>query len=267
MYEDLPPSLRAFETQLEQAVRQAGPAPRIRLRLVGATGVGMAGMATSLVLLLGTSATAPAYAVSSNSHGTVTVRFFRAVQGHAYLASLNARLAALGVPAEVLPLPAGPLVGCPGAVRTVTLRPALIPRKLLLAVDGQGRFGVVGVPAPIAATGKPRALALALGLARRAAKLGRPISAKALPPGAALRPGAAAPAAALPPGVVQPAAAAPQAAPAPLSGRALPPTVLVPAPRSAPGRVVAHLLNRVRALAAAQALVIRCAGPPPRHSG
>jgi hypothetical protein len=174
MKEELPQSLVAFEAQLEDAVRReldsdpARPAPagrsvrragrlgRARRRVVaatGAAGLSLAGAATAVVLLLGTGATAPAYAVTQNTNGTITVRFLR-VSGidRTSIHSLNAQLAGMGVKAEVVPGTAhvvsawvnGRAVTC-AALQAVTLSPSEINHVTRLAVDDSGR---ISVPTP-----------------------------------------------------------------------------------------------------------------------
>ena len=175
MKEELPQSLTAFEAQLEDAVRReldsdpARPAPagrpvrragrlgRARRRVVaatGAAGLSLAGAATAVALLLGTGATAPAYAVTSNTNGTITVKFLRTsgIDG-ASISSLNARLAAMGVKAEVVAGTGqvvsawvhGHAVTC-AALQAVTLAPAQIKQWTRLAVDHSGR---ISLPTPV----------------------------------------------------------------------------------------------------------------------
>ena len=181
MKEELPQSLTAFEAQLEDAVRReldsdpARPAPagrpvrragrlgHARRRVVaatGAAGLSLAGAATAVALLLGTGVTAPAYAVTRNTNGTITFRFLR-VSGidRANIHSLNARLTAMGVEAEVVPGTGqivsawvhGQAVTC-AALQAVTLAPGQIKHWTRLAVDHSGR---ISVPAP-----QPQAVAV-----------------------------------------------------------------------------------------------------------
>ena len=174
MKEELPQSLTAFEAQLEDAVRReldsdpalptpagrpvrrAGRLGRARRRVVaatGAAGLSLAGAATAVALLLGTGATAPAYAVTSNTNGTITVKFLRTsgIDG-ASIHSLNARLAAMGVKAEVVPGTGqvvsawvhGHAVTC-AALQAVTLTPSEMKHWTRLAVDHSGR---ISLPTP-----------------------------------------------------------------------------------------------------------------------
>jgi hypothetical protein len=175
MKEELPQSLTAFEAQLEDAVRReldsdsardapagrpvrrAGRLGRARRRVVaatGAAGLSLAGAATAVALLLGTGATSPAYAVTSNTNGTITVKFLRTsgIDG-ASIHSLNARLAAMGVKAEVVPGTEqvvsswvhGHAVTC-AALQAVTLSPEQLKHWTRLAVDHSGR---ISLPTPV----------------------------------------------------------------------------------------------------------------------
>ncbi|HUA47588.1 MAG TPA: hypothetical protein VMA77_20295 [Solirubrobacteraceae bacterium] len=110
-------------------------APRVRL-LAGAT-ASIAALAAGLVVLLGSSATSPAFAVTRNPNGTITVRLIT-LSG---IAGANHRLVSMGVRARILSLvyeahyvaSVHPCQGLPsGAVRTLTFDPAKIPRRQLL---------------------------------------------------------------------------------------------------------------------------------------
>src|SRR5262249_49384916 len=76
---------------------------RTRLRVLLGTTAGLAGLGTILALLLGVASSSPAFAVTRNSDGTVTVWVAR-VGG---LAGANARLAQLGVHAKAIQVTAG----------------------------------------------------------------------------------------------------------------------------------------------------------------
>ena len=169
MKEELPRSLVAFEDQLEDAVRReldTGTAPpgrlarragrlgraRRRAATTGAAGLSLAGASAVIVLLLGTGATSPAYAVTRNTDGTVTVKFLRTSGiDSANIHSLNARLAAMGVRAEVVrgteqvvsSWVHGRAVTC-AALQAVTLTPGQIKAGTRLAVD---HAGAISVPA------------------------------------------------------------------------------------------------------------------------
>jgi hypothetical protein len=70
-----------------------------RPRLLASTGLGVAGVSAVVALVLGTTTTSPAFAVTRNHDGTVTVRVLRS----AGIAGANAKLHQLGIRAEVLP--------------------------------------------------------------------------------------------------------------------------------------------------------------------
>ncbi len=79
------------------------PARRPRPRLLLGTTVGLAGVGTALALVLSAASSSPAFAVTRNPDGTVTVWVTR-VGG---LAGANARLAELGVHARAVQVTAG----------------------------------------------------------------------------------------------------------------------------------------------------------------
>lgn len=117
------------------------------LLLAGTTG-GLAAVATTVALLVGAAASSPAFAVTRNSNGTVTVKLNK-LSG---IGGANRELAAMGVRAEIVPALAAaryvaalqPCQGQPaGSVRTVTFDPASIPqgRVLVLDSDRAGRLG------------------------------------------------------------------------------------------------------------------------------
>ena len=72
---------------------------RARPRLVVGTGLGLVGIGSVLALVLGATTTSPAFAVTRNHDGTVTVRVLRT----AGIAGANAKLHQLGIRAKVLP--------------------------------------------------------------------------------------------------------------------------------------------------------------------
>lgn len=71
---------------------------RARPRLLAGTGVGVAGLATAAALLLGATSSSPAFAVTPNHDGTVTVKIMR-LGG---VAGANSRLAAMDVRAKIV---------------------------------------------------------------------------------------------------------------------------------------------------------------------
>lgn len=112
------PSLRRFADELEDAIiREIGPAGergdpqaprqrglrsrlwfRGRPRVVAGTTVCVAALATSLTLVFGATVSAPAFAVTRNANGTITVRLTRL----AGIAGANHRLATMGIRAEIV---------------------------------------------------------------------------------------------------------------------------------------------------------------------
>ncbi len=76
-------------------VRHAHRGPR----LVAGTGLGLVGIGVALVLVLGATRTSPAFAVTPNHDGTVTISIKR-LSG---IAGANAKLHQLGIRAQVVP--------------------------------------------------------------------------------------------------------------------------------------------------------------------
>ena len=152
---DLPDSLSEFGHQLEDAVRRrqrrfARPPrlPRRSRRLTAGLGVAtVAGVAAVIAIVLGSSATSPAYAVTQNGNGTVTVRWLRVAQiDRSNLGRLGQRLQALGIKANVVSASgvAIHLLG-PGAcpkLGAITLQPADMKHGLTMTVDQAGRLGI-----------------------------------------------------------------------------------------------------------------------------
>lgn len=111
-----------------------------RRQLLAGTTVGLAAMATAAVLLLGASTSSPAFAVTRNPDGTVTVNLMQ-VSG---IAGVNQRLAAMGVRAQIMSqAKSPPKLACPGGtVPTITFDPAGIPkRQVLVITSGQPSAG------------------------------------------------------------------------------------------------------------------------------
>lgn len=105
MKNDLPESLSKFEGQLERAIRrelERAPAPtrlgRARPRLLAGTTLGLVAIATALALALTAANSPPAYAVTRNHDGTVSVKVMR-LDG---VAGANASLARMNVHAKLV---------------------------------------------------------------------------------------------------------------------------------------------------------------------
>jgi len=89
--------VREHGHDLAQMCRSAAR-PTLRPRVVAASGLGLAGVGVALALVLGAATAAPAFAVTRNHDGTVTVEILRS----AGVAGANAELRQLGVRAEVM---------------------------------------------------------------------------------------------------------------------------------------------------------------------
>ncbi len=182
---DLPQSLRRYETELEHAVsrdlsggrlRRAGRAARGRPRLfasLGAVSGGLAAVAATLVVVLGASGAAPAYAVTRNRNGTVTVRILRvSAINPTTVVALNHRLSAMGVHVRLVtsaPVPATARVLCPAA-ESITVAPPRLPNAVVMSLDRAGRVKVMALR-PASAVNRvlkvTRALATTQALAGR----------------------------------------------------------------------------------------------------
>jgi hypothetical protein len=111
-----------------------------RPQLLAGTTVGLAAMATVAALLLGASTSSPAFAVTRNPDGTVTVNLMQ----QSGIVGANERLAAMGVRAQILALAKhAPRFVCPGGTMpTITFDPASIPkRQALMITPGQPSSG------------------------------------------------------------------------------------------------------------------------------
>jgi hypothetical protein len=110
--------------------RRRAPRPQ----LLAGTTVGLAALATA-ALLLGASTSSPAFAVTRNPDGTVTVNLMK-LSG---IAGANKRLAAMGVRAQILALAKhAPKFVCPGgSAPTITFDPASIPKRRALVITAR----------------------------------------------------------------------------------------------------------------------------------
>jgi hypothetical protein len=107
-----------------------------RPELLAGTTVGLAAMATAAVLLFGASTSPPAFAVTRNPDGTVTV----SLKDPSGIAGANKKLAAMGVRAQIaVDAKTPPKLVCPGGTApAITFNPASIPsRQVLMITPGQ----------------------------------------------------------------------------------------------------------------------------------
>lgn len=142
MNDDLPPSLIRFRAELEKAIRRelgatTQPDPRSLARrhltrrtiVTAAATAAIAVLAAVVLVLTTTSATTPAYALSYNPDGSVTVTLHDLAGA---IPSLNARFARLGIDETVIPVTA------PCRARTAfLLAPARAPGRSLRLTAGR----------------------------------------------------------------------------------------------------------------------------------
>ncbi len=138
---------------------------RPRARLVVGTSLGLAGVGAAVAIVLGAASTSPAFAVTRNHDGTVTISIERA----SGIAGANARLHQLGIKASVMPrapLNCTPTISHPPGTQSTsapsqdtreianahwTINPRQIPKDSTLALtppptppdqnSGNGRLG------------------------------------------------------------------------------------------------------------------------------
>jgi hypothetical protein len=128
-----------------------------RPRLLAGTTVGLAAMATAAALLFGASTSPPAFAVTRNPDGTVTVNLMHA----SGIAAANKKLAAMGVRAQIaVQTKTPPTLVCPGGTApTITFDPASIPRsqELVIAPGQPGASDAAALKAGSNGSGNPGA--------------------------------------------------------------------------------------------------------------
>jgi hypothetical protein len=140
-------SLGALHEFRAQRIAESPVASRsrwVRPRLVAGGTVAIGAGATAATLILGAFSSSPAFAVTPNDNGTVTVKVFRA--GHV-VGAINERLKAMGVNAKFVQVNAVAANCTPGEVmpRAVVIRPGKIPANgtIVLGADGSGHVGYV----------------------------------------------------------------------------------------------------------------------------
>jgi hypothetical protein len=138
--------LREHGDELARTERAAHTHRRAsRPQLLAGTTAGLAAMATAAALLFGASTSPPAFAVTRNADGTVTVNLMHT----SGIAGANKELAAMGVRAQIAArAKTPPKFVCPGgAAPTITLDPASIPKtgQLVIAPGQPGASDAAGL--------------------------------------------------------------------------------------------------------------------------
>lgn len=104
MTDQIPPSLIRFGVEYERAARGelSRSLRRRRYRLAAASGAALAAIAAAVVLVLGvTTGATPAYALTQNPDGTITISLNDLTTG---IPQLNARLRQMGINYTVIPV-------------------------------------------------------------------------------------------------------------------------------------------------------------------
>jgi len=140
--------MREHGHELARAVRPVGTHRRAtRPQLLAGTTVGVAAVATATALLFSASTSPPAFAVTRNPDGSVTVKL-RQPSG---IAGANEKLAAMGLRARIaVDTKTPPKLACPGGtVPTVTFDPASIPSReeVVITPDQPGAGNTVATKA------------------------------------------------------------------------------------------------------------------------
>lgn len=127
----------------ERTARRHRRASRPRL-LVGTT-TGLAAVAIAAALVFGASTSSPAFAVTRNADGTVTLNLMHP----SGIAGANKKLAAMGVRAQIaVQAKVAPQLVCPGGTApTITFDPASIPSSQELVI-APGQTGVSDAASP-----------------------------------------------------------------------------------------------------------------------
>jgi len=138
--------VREHGDELARTKRTADtPRRASRRQLLAGTTAGLAAMATAAALLFSASTSPPAFAVTRNPDGTVTVNLMHS----SGIAGANQRLTAMGVRAQIAAqTKTPPNLVCPGgSAPTVTFDPASIPaRHVLMIAPGQSSASVAAAP-------------------------------------------------------------------------------------------------------------------------
>ena len=153
MTDPIPPSLQRFGAQFEQAApprawphRPAKPVAASRFRVAAASTTALAAIAAAAVLVVdATSGAAPAYALTQNSNGTVTISLNNLTTG---ISQLNARLKQMGISYTVIPV----TQNCPTSTPVLGAAPGSLNETITI---GAGNYFPAGVDGYLAAEQLP----------------------------------------------------------------------------------------------------------------
>jgi len=108
---------RSYGSKLSGSQGPLRRGPRIRVPVLAGTGLGVAGASVAAVIVLGAAGSAPAYAVTRHSDGSVSVTI-RRIDG---IRGANQRLAQLGIRARAVQIAGGCQATVSPALRKVTI--------------------------------------------------------------------------------------------------------------------------------------------------
>jgi hypothetical protein len=166
--------VREHQAEYVHPVRATTSGPARRRLLVGMS-LGLAGAATATALALTAGTVAPAFAVTSNPNGTVTVT----ISQIAGISGANTELAALGVRATAIPIvqgctaalqrlpkaASGGILSQPssGPLQSITIEPSAIPAGDTVVLAAAQNAGAVQMTDAVVQGVAPACVAPALG--------------------------------------------------------------------------------------------------------
>jgi hypothetical protein len=136
----IPSSLARFGDEYEQAARRELPrrAPRRPLRLAAAGSTALAAVAAGVVLTISaTTGASPAYALTQNADGSITISLDNLTTG---ISQLNARLQQMGIDYTVIPVTAD----CPTSTPVLSVGTGSLSEKITIGTKNTEPAGING---------------------------------------------------------------------------------------------------------------------------
>lgn len=143
MTDQIPPSLMRFGAAFERASRRelasaSRQSRRRTLRLAAASSTTLAAVAAAAVLVVGaTSEAAPAYALTHNPNGSITISLNNLTTG---ISQLNARLKQMGINYTVIPV----TQNCSFSTPVLSAGPGSLSETITLGTENMEPAGVDG---------------------------------------------------------------------------------------------------------------------------